>query len=292
MEMTRWTRIVVRHIAGDTRSACRWKRGGSAIHREVVALLAILAIVMTGTVVAQILPRGTTASSIVTDPPGAEIWRGDTLLGMSPMELVTGTGDTIDVWWPSRAEWNAVRHRISRTLVGADDGVVHLRLPVQRFVNSTPSGALVFAGDSLLGRTPLRLALTEDRMGLRIAMPRCCDTLVEVTRSGDGSVVIDFPREAGPLQRAQDIPAELRWPPMEITLPGSVALAAGIAAAVLKLEADRSYARYRETGDGALLDRARRFDTASGVGLAILEIGVGWLIWHILVEPVARDPGP
>ena len=65
---------------------------------------------------------------------------------------------------------------------------------------------------------------------------------------------------------------------------GSIAVAAGVAAAYLKISADDRNAAYLTTGNPALLDERRRLDTASGWAFAAMQVGFAVFSYLLLAE--------
>jgi len=67
-----------------------------------------------------------------------------------------------------------------------------------------------------------------------------------------------------------------------LIVAGSVAVVSGALSAYLKTRADNDYDDYRLSGDGATLDRVRRYDLLSGIALGVTELSLGFFIMELL----------
>ena len=222
-------------------------------------------------------------ATLVSVPSGAEVYRGDSLLGRTPLALPRDMRDTLVLFAPSRAAWRKSRAIAVPPFPTADQGVVMVRMRSWLRLSSTPSGAAVFAADSFVGYTPLDVdaALLPARFAVR--KPGWRDTSLALTADEGGSVhvLLDASADAAVPDVVTD-PSGLRMPSSRILLTGGIAFTAGVAAVVLKQQADRSYDDYLRTRDQSALDRTRRQDLTSGILLALTEISAGYLVYLLL----------
>jgi hypothetical protein len=152
-----------------------------------------------------------------------------------------------------------------------------------RRVTSTPSGAAVFAGDSLLGYTPLDVDPAAVPPVLHLRSPGWRDSAAVLSVADERGAHVLLARAEGPVLPDVLIdPSAARLPSASILVAGSVTLAAGVAAVVLRQQADRHYDEYLRSGDRALLDKTRRGDLWSGVCLAVMEASAGYLVYLLL----------
>ena len=70
--------------------------------------------------------------------------------------------------------------------------------------------------------------------------------------------------------------AEFKW-----LLAGVVAF--GGAAAYLKIEADKRYDEYQETGEERFLDETRRYDVLSGISFGLLQLNFLYMVLSFLI---------
>jgi hypothetical protein len=224
--------------------------------------------------------------TVVSEPPGAEVYRSDSLLGITPLQIGADTGDSLTLWYPSINVWNAQRTMIGGQLPRSNEGVVSVRFAVDRYINTTPSGALVYSPDSLMGRTPLRIRLRADSAVIRLEREGYVTESRTLSRDGDASLFVTLAPSGkhSVLPDCRENGPEFHWPPARIAIPAIAGVTSGVLAILLKQEANRTYNRYTASGDKSLLDRTRRFDIYAGIALAVLELGTGWIIYQILTD--------
>jgi hypothetical protein len=159
---------------------------------------------------------------------------------------------------------------------------------------SEPSRAEVYVGDSLVGHTPMRLrgAMLDSvhvwfpSRGAWDAQVRRPDTAAPPADMGVVLLRFDARRmfEAVPAGRANVLGDELRIPSASVLIPAGLGLAAGVAAVVFKQHADGLYDDYLRSGDESLLSQTKKYDIYAGVSLALLQVGLGYLIYRLFDE--------
>lgn len=250
---------------------------------RIIVFIALAVVWACTSAPAQDLPSPGDRVRIESLPPGAEVWWGDSLLGVTPLTVARSRAAEIVVWHPARSAWRAQRDTIADGAPDASAGVVLMRFARLLTVTSMPHGAAVFVGDSLVGYTPVAIEVDGDARELRLERPGCASQRITVGEaSGDVVTVVLASSEGGaclPPMREQT--SFFRLPDATVSVPAGVGLLAGIAAVVLKQEADASYDRYRATADGALLDRARSYDIYAGVALVASELALAWLVYKL-----------
>ena len=159
---------------------------------------------------------------------------------------------------------------------------------------SEPAGAEVFAGDSLLGRTPLRLRRemlsrvtawfpSREAWNTQALRPDTAgppaDMGVLLLRFSPRALMV--PESAG---HADEYRGALRLPPADIVVPAVLTLAAGVAAVLFKQHADGLYDDYLLGGEESLLSQTEKYDIYAGVSLALLQAGLGYFIYRLFDE--------
>lgn len=159
---------------------------------------------------------------------------------------------------------------------------------------SEPGGAQVFAADSLLGNTPLRVPR---RMldSITVWYPSRGSWDAQVLRparegpdADSGVRFLEFRPRRMTFQEIGGLVHErahtFRLPPANVLLPAGIGLAAGVAAVMLKQHADGLYDDYLKSGDDALLSQTKKYDIYAGVSLALLQLGLGYFIYRLFGE--------
>ncbi len=220
---------------------------------------------------------------IASEPRGAEVFLGDSLLGTTPMRLRRSLARDVLCYFPSRDTWNGQVRALPEELPDAQSGVVILHFDREILLRSLPHGAAVFRGDSLLGYTPLRV----DAEGGPLRVDALHHTGVDwdpgsVTRSE--YLLILTPSDDATAGNVSFHGNTWRLPPADVLLPAGVGLLAGIAAVILKQKADAEYEEYLATGEEELLSQTKKYDIYAGISLALLQLGLGYFIYRLFDE--------
>ncbi len=237
------------------------------------------------------------AIDVTADPPGALVYLDGELIGAAPLRI--GLDDVHDrgrdfvvlsVVGGDARRWfvpvitDSVRVPPGRSGGDAGGAIIarHYELPLPLRVTSEPAGAEVLLGDSVLGTTPLLTMVPRSVSRLDIRMDGY-EPQSAMVRDGISAYRIGLvPRGTPAPDPRSPLLAEPGKSYAPVFIAAGSAVAAGAAAAWLKHLADRSYEEYRSTGDGATLDRVRRYDIISGISLAVAEIALGYLVIELL----------
>lgn len=232
---------------------------------------------------------------LTSEPAGALVYLDGSLIGGTPLRIplddtVAGGRGVVVVKivgggpgrWFVPVVTDSIAVPPSGTGAAPDTIVRHYDLPLPLRITSEPAGAEVLLGDSLLGTTPLLTMVP--RSASRLDFRReGYEPQSAMLRAGLSDYRVGLvPREP----EVPDPPSPLQagggktYTPVFIAAGSAVV--AGAASAWLKNLADRSYEEYRSTGDGATLDRVRRYDLLSGISLVVAEISLGYLVIDLL----------
>lgn len=263
------------------------------MRRYTVTLIVVYAAVMVATLIfvaatatmsaQEIDPPLTGMLELASEPSGAEVFLGDSLLGRTPIRIMAEHADSIRLYYPSRLAWDAQRRALPPDPLSADQGVVHVRFDARVRLRALPHDARVFRGDSLLGTTPLLVGRDAGPLRIEALGYTGTDWNPMDAERRDVLVVLD------PLDMTMDSRVEfrstgLRLPSVEVLLPAGLGLAAGVAAVIFKQKADGIYDDYLLTGDDSLLSQTKKYDIYAGISLALLQVGLGYVIYRILDE--------
>lgn len=220
---------------------------------------------------------------LASDPGGAEVFLGDSLLGRTPMRIARGHTKQIRVYYPARNAWDAQVLPLPTAMPGAGEGVVLLRFRRSVLLRSLPHGAKVFRGDTLCGITPLRVQAGDGPLRLEALGYEGADWDPSSTTRGEYLLLLR------PLDEVTGNGVEyrgggLRLPAADVLLPAGAGLLAGVAAVILKRQADAKYDEYLATGNEELLSQTKKYDIYAGISLALLQLGLGYFIYRLFDE--------
>lgn len=245
---------------------------------QTLTLLILVADAMSGQ---EIKPRNALMISIDSDPRGAEIFRGDSLLGTTPTLLPEVGLDTLILFHPARNAWNAQQRIVTGPFLSAEQGITLVRFDRGFVISSNPSRSAVLIGDSLLGHTPLLLRAPALPIELRVRKPGFASSFVLLTNDGPDTVsVLLQPDGNGPGGAI----ASTGFKTSTIALPAAIGLVSGAAAIILKQQADRKYNDYLAHDDASALSDARRYDLYSGIALFLLELSFAYFAWLLFMQ--------
>lgn len=167
-------------------------------------------------------------------------------------------------------------------------------------LESEPTRAEVYVGDSLIGHTPQRIARSmldsvrvcfpsRDAWDAQVLRPDTTALSAELgvllLRFDAGRMLLAPSLASAPVVgAAEERRSGMAFPRTDVLLPGTIALGAGIAAVMLKQHADGLYDDYLRTRDESLLSQTKKYDIYAGVSLAILQVGLGYLMYRLLAE--------
>jgi hypothetical protein len=247
-------------------------------------LLCCTMLLCVGVAMAQdIEPRESHAVRIESDPSGAQVFRGDSLLGNTPLRLLRDAADSLTLYYPDRSAWNAQRVELGSDPLPEHLGVMHVRFTKMVQLRAIPHRAAVYRGDTLLGYTPIDLAADTATLTLH-SIGYHSRSVSLATAEGDAMLVmLEALSPPGPPDFAVSTDG-MRFPGADILLPAGVSLAAGVAAVMFKQHADARYDAYIDGRDDAMLSEAKKYDIYAGLSLAVLQLGLGYFILRLFEE--------
>jgi len=243
---------------------------------------ALLLFLLAGTVRAQdIEPAFSPWVMVESEPRGAEVYRGDSLLGSTPLRVSRALADSLTLYVPGRAVWGAQSIEVRGPVPGEREGVVFVRFDARLRLRSVPHGAAVYRGDSLLGHTPLDVPRDSSVLTLRVA--GYDDVTVRVGEVEDEALIVTLPA-MGRVSMLEEWRGDIAAPTLRVAVPASLALIAGVASVMFKQHADGLYEDYLRKPEGALLSEVKKYDIYAGISLAIVQVGLGYLVYLLFVE--------
>jgi hypothetical protein len=152
-------------------------------------------------------------------------------------------------------------------------------------VESTPAGARVMIGDSLVGTTPLALPASARSDPGRIILERDGYARAFLPPAPGTSPYLRITLENETQdQHPESVLSASKFASPGVLLTGSGAFFSGVAAAWLKIKADEKGEEYLAGGNPALRSQIDRLDTWGGVSLAVCQVLLVYLAYQLLVE--------
>ena len=226
-------------------------------------------------------PNRTHMISIDSDPRGAEVYRGDSLVGTTPAQLTAPGPDTLILFHPARDAWNAQRRIVAGPFLASEEGIMYVRFDRGFTISSSPSRSAVLLGDSILGHTPLTVRPPTLPITLHVRKPGFASSTVMLTNDGPDTVTALLQPD-GNVQRGAR--SSTGFNAATIALPAGIGLVSGAVAIIFKQQADRKYDDYLAHNDASALSDARRYDLYSGIALFILELSFAYFAWLLFMQ--------
>jgi hypothetical protein len=157
----------------------------------------------------------------------------------------------------------------------------HISLPVNFHITSEPYSAKVILNDSVVGTTPCFFSLQNLPQMVMLKKSGFSDEVVLLTETTNRINVVLSP-SSGQAENISYIVQESTRNDLPIYFTAAATITSGVAAVYFKVKADNTYADYRQTGNGALIQQVKNYDTVSGISLAISEVGLGFLTYLLL----------
>lgn len=226
---------------------------------------------------------------ISTSPESAWVMLDTAVVGRTPCSLAVPAPARyhIRILSPDVSSWLSAT--VDDTLeAGPGETVTRFFvLETWTLVTSSPMGAEIAAGDSILGTTPLivrpgRLSLNTP---LTFRLPGYEPATVNLGAAADG--ILRVPLRATTdtdIQFARSGMTDARPSHIRLYLTGGGAIVAGAAAAYFKMKADDANNNYLATKDPAFSSDRDRFDTTSGVFLVVAQASLGLFVAFLMSE--------
>jgi hypothetical protein len=171
-------------------------------------------------------------------------------------------------------KWNT--RRIDDTLKVNDcsDKTINYILPNTLLLDSNPQNVYVIKEDSLIGFTPL--LLEEGYNSLLLQKPGYADKVVSQQDIASGV--------KPELQFIGQVKGESFYESTIFKILVGTAIALGATTAYYKLEADKKFDEYQQTGNPAALEDTDKYDTISAVTFIGLQISFGLILFLFLTD--------
>jgi len=212
---------------------------------------------------------------IKTNSPGSEIiidniyvGKGDVTTNLSPGNHILKVLEA-DKQWSGNSLTDTIRINNCQ-----DEKNITYSFNGQVYLNSNPQDAEVFAGDSLLGFTPLFISDSISEISLKKVNYESKSVVLKDIKS-IGIINLNYSGE----QIKKSFYDESFF---KYLLGGAVVL--GAVTAYFKIKADKSYKDYQRTGNSGFLDDTHKYDLISGITFGALQINLGYFIYNFLTD--------
>ncbi len=221
--------------------------------------------------------------TIKTDIEGALVFVDGDSLGTTPLTVSLEPGrHYLRIISPDVENWLSPPVTDSISVVAASPQTLQYSVTPNILVLTSPSGAEVFASDSLIGTTPL---VVKNGVSLSLQKHGYEDLAVEAVNARRG--VLSFPLKKVWQSNTEESSlkdSEEKRSPLRLYLTGAATILAGATTAYFKVKADNSYGNYLQTGQLNSLSETNRFDTAAGISLAATELSIGLFTYFMLSD--------
>jgi len=255
-----------------------------------LSVIAISLLCCGSTVWASDLPDSLGTLTLLSEPPGADVYVDTLYVGKTPLlALPLGEGShRIKLFYPSVFAWNAVTREDTIRIVAQGQTEKIVELGSVLAIRSVPSGGTVTLQSTELGTTPLFFRSPTRLSGeLLIQKEGFEPQRVELGREGDQTLAVTLVNKAGVTPpndfsfNDQKAISARTWP---LYTSGSAMIVSGVLSAYLKDQANREFDRYLQSRDPAQLASTRRLDRASAITLAISQVSFAVLTYLLLSE--------
>ncbi|MFN3873250.1 MAG: PEGA domain-containing protein [Ignavibacterium sp.] len=211
---------------------------------------------------------------INSDIPEVNIFINDSLISAnSNLEIELQNGVYVVLAEEFSDRWNSKSFCDTIYLSDCETKTIHYYFNNEVLIETIPTDAYVFANDSLIGFTPVKIPA--NLIELKILKPGYLEKKVLLEDNSVQTIRLDF---NGIIKDEPFVNTT-----MFKILTGS-AVALGAITAYFKLKADDKFDEYRFSGNRKYLDETNRYDTISGISLALFQINFGYIIYRFLAE--------
>jgi hypothetical protein len=228
--------------------------------------------------------------TITTGNDSAVVVMDSVRRGMTPLtvdSLAPGT-HILRLAQGEMTSWLTGTLRDTVRCIAGEHRTLRYSFPRRVMIVTDPSGAMLFAGDSAIGATPIVLAVPPDGVpgGFSAVKDGYERAILPLPPGGNGITRAALHKlwQSEPPEGALVKESNGTRSSFNVYAAGGVTLIAGAAAAYFKIKADNRNADYQASGNPALRDETRRLDTAAAVSLLVTQIGFGFLTYVLLAD--------
>jgi hypothetical protein len=170
------------------------------------------------------------------------------------------------------------------SLVPGDTARLHARLLVRSQILTDPPGMPLYAGDSLVGFTPVLLGRSGIPGAPLTLRPPGSPSIPLAPPGAEGTLLLRVPSDGLPDDLVFSTLKQDRGISLPLAISGGAAILSGAAAAAWKVRAERIEGTYRVGGDPAAQASVRRLDGSATAALAAMQISIAVFLYFLLSE--------
>ncbi|MGB2957717.1 MAG: PEGA domain-containing protein [Bacteroidota bacterium] len=236
-------------------------------------------------------PGAKASVTVRTNIDSARVFIDSAFAGYTPLRIDTLSPGTheVRIVHPELTSWLTGNVTDTVSLLPGESRNLSYTLREWYYLNSLPSGADIYIGDSLAGATPLIFSssLLPPHSSLSLTKSGYERAVTGPAEFRRGSLVLPLVRTAGtePVIGSivmQEMPAGRNA--LRLHLSGYSTLFFGAITAYLKIRADKAHENFLRTQNPAYLSRRDRLDTQAIAAIVITQIGLGLFIYFLLSE--------
>lgn len=225
--------------------------------------------------------------TVQSSPESARVAIDGVPVGFTPCKvdsILPGT-HVLTLHHPDVESWLTEPVSDSVRLVSGEHRTLRFDLNRWHIIATSPFGAEVVWGDSIIGTTPLTVSPDLAQHSLLLRKPGYEPSRIDLSASGVVSVPLKrIWQNDGTDDSIFKTTDGSSKKDLGLYISGAATIIGGVTAAYLKTRADGKYHDYLLTGNRQLLTDTRRLDTAAGIAIVATQIGLGLFTYLILSQ--------
>jgi hypothetical protein len=188
---------------------------------------------------------------------------------------------------PDAESWLTEPIRDTVRILEGEHKVLRYNFSPRYFITSTPFGAQVLVGDSVVGTTPIITSPSISLESMTLRKPGYEPTSIHLADYEGGVVSIPLKKVWQNDENGESYFKDYdgRGPKSAgLYITGAATVLTGVAAAYLKIKADDRYQQYLGTNNSSLLSQTNRLDTAAAIAIVATQIGLGLFTYFLFTQ--------
>lgn len=221
--------------------------------------------------------------SVESSAEGVCVYDDTVLIGKTPLSFVAIQPGVHILRYIQEDMRNWLHFPIVETVYVKERETVTRRVafPFVYYLTSEPFNAEVFLDDKFIGRTPYILSLDSSARTISIKKSGYQETEILLTPGVTKIHCVLAPNPGNEIT-GKYLFSEVTQSNTTLYVSMAAVVACGASAAYFKVKADDMYVNYKKTGDKELLRKVNRYDTVSGVALAVSKISLIFFTYVLL----------